>query len=176
MLGDRGLRGDGCVAWSAGATRERAAYKLVAATDRAWPYRKDVEHFDALPVRSPGLLFAGLACGRREYVDLWQTMDPDPRDAEIIRNYPVRQPLLWVCVRRDARDRARSVLPATPERIIGGRNQIVQSSLDYTLGKKHNVVVNRAGAMTPLESVSLIWWTIIHDAREIRAWRRGHEI
>jgi hypothetical protein len=84
------------VAWSAGATRERAAYELVAATDRAWPYRKDVEHFDALPVRSPGLLFAGLACGRREYVDLWQTMDPDPRDAEIIRNYPVRQPLLWV--------------------------------------------------------------------------------
>ncbi len=62
----------------------------------AWPYEKDVEHFDALPMRSPGLLFAGLACGRREYVDLWQTMDPDPRDAEIIRNYPVRQPLLWV--------------------------------------------------------------------------------
>jgi hypothetical protein len=62
----------------------------------AWPYRKDVEHFDALPVRSPGLLFAGLACGRREYVDLWKTMDPDPTDVEIIRNYPARQPLLWV--------------------------------------------------------------------------------
>ena len=61
----------------------------------AWPHQKDVEHFDALPVRSPGLLFAGLACGRREYVDLWKTMDPDPKDAEIIRNYPVRQPLLW---------------------------------------------------------------------------------
>ena len=61
-----------------------------------WPYRKDVEHFDVLPVRSPGLLFAGLACDRREYVDLWKTMNPDPADAEIIRNYPVRQPLLWV--------------------------------------------------------------------------------
>ncbi len=62
----------------------------------AWPYRKDVEHFDALPVRSPGLLFSGLACERLEYVDLWKTLDPDPTDAEIIRNYPVRQPLLWV--------------------------------------------------------------------------------
>jgi hypothetical protein len=61
-----------------------------------WPYRKDVEHFDALPARSPGLLFAGLACRRQEYVDLWKTMNPDPADAEIIRNYPVRQPLLWV--------------------------------------------------------------------------------
>jgi hypothetical protein len=62
----------------------------------AWPYRKDVEHFDALPVRSPGLLFAGRACRRRQYVELWKAMDPDPTDAEIIRNYPVRQPLLWV--------------------------------------------------------------------------------
>jgi len=62
----------------------------------AWQYRKDVEHFDALPVRSPGLLFAGLVCDRREYLDLWKTMNPDPADAEVIRNYPVRQPLLWV--------------------------------------------------------------------------------
>lgn len=62
----------------------------------AWPYRKDVEHFDALPVRSPGLLFTGLACHRQQYIALWKTMNPDPTDREIIRNYPVRQPLLWV--------------------------------------------------------------------------------
>jgi Alginate lyase len=61
-----------------------------------WPYGKDVEHFDALPVRSPGLLFASLACDQQQYVALWKTMDPDPTDREIIRNYPVRQPLLWV--------------------------------------------------------------------------------
>jgi hypothetical protein len=63
---------------------------------RTWPYAKDVEHFDALPARSPGLLFAGQACGREPYIDLWKTMNPDPTDAEIIRNYPIRQPLLWV--------------------------------------------------------------------------------
>jgi len=61
-----------------------------------WPYRKDVEHFDALPVRSPGLLFAGLACDSHSYINLWKTMNPDPTDQEIIRNYPIRQPLLWV--------------------------------------------------------------------------------
>lgn len=61
-----------------------------------WPYRKDVEHFDSLPVRSPGLLFAGLACHRPEYIALWKTLNPDPRDKEIIRNFPIRQPLLWV--------------------------------------------------------------------------------
>ena len=62
----------------------------------AWPYRKDVEHFDSLPVRSPGLLFSGLACDQQSYLDLWKAMNPDPTDAEIIRNFPIRQPLLWV--------------------------------------------------------------------------------
>jgi hypothetical protein len=61
----------------------------------SWPYAKDVEHFESLPVRSPGLLFTGLACGHPEYLKLWTTLNPDPTDPEIIRNYPVRQPLLW---------------------------------------------------------------------------------
>jgi hypothetical protein len=61
-----------------------------------WPYAKDVEHFDALPVRSPGLLFAGLACRQPRYIALWKTLNPDPSDKEIIRNFPIRQPLLWV--------------------------------------------------------------------------------
>lgn len=63
---------------------------------KRWPYAKDVEHFDALPVRSPGLLFAGLAGKHSDYIELWKRLDPDPKDAEIIRNYPVRQPLLWL--------------------------------------------------------------------------------
>lgn len=61
----------------------------------SWPYKHDVEHFDALPVRSPGLLFCGLEFAKPEYLTLWQQLNPDPTDAEIIRNYPVRQPLLW---------------------------------------------------------------------------------
>ncbi len=61
----------------------------------SWPYKKDVEHFDSWPVRSPGLLFTGLACSRAEYIALWKTLPADPTDPEIIRNYPVRQPLLW---------------------------------------------------------------------------------
>jgi len=62
----------------------------------AWKWAKDVEHFDALPVRSPGLLFAGTACRGQNYIDLWKVLNPDPPDKEIIRNYPIRQPLLWV--------------------------------------------------------------------------------
>jgi hypothetical protein len=62
----------------------------------AWKWAHDVEHFDALPVRSPGLLFAGIAFHQQPYIDLWKTLNPDPADKEIIRNFPIRQPLLWV--------------------------------------------------------------------------------
>lgn len=62
----------------------------------AWKWARDVQHFDALPVRSPGLLFSGIACHEQKYIDLWKTLDPDPTGKEIIRNYPIRQPLLWV--------------------------------------------------------------------------------
>jgi hypothetical protein len=62
----------------------------------AWKWAKDVEHFEVLPVRSPGLLFAGLAGSKQEYIDLWKTLNPDPKEKEIIRNFPIRQPLLWV--------------------------------------------------------------------------------
>jgi hypothetical protein len=62
----------------------------------SWKWAKDIEHFNALPVRSPGLLFSGIAFHEQKYVDLWKTLNPDPTDKEIIRNYPIRQPLLWV--------------------------------------------------------------------------------
>jgi hypothetical protein len=63
---------------------------------RTWPYKQDVEHFASLPVRSPGLLFSGLACHHQEYLQLWTKLNPDPTDPEIIRNFPIRQSLLWV--------------------------------------------------------------------------------
>jgi hypothetical protein len=62
----------------------------------SWKWAKDIEHFEALPVRSPGLLFSGIAFQEQKYIDLWKTLNPDPTDKEIIRNYPIRQPLLWV--------------------------------------------------------------------------------
>jgi hypothetical protein len=66
-----------------------------------WPFAKDVEYFDDLPVRQPSLLFAGLAYGDRSYVELWRRLNPDPTVAEIVRNFPVRQPVLWVSRRAE---------------------------------------------------------------------------
>lgn len=66
------------------------------ANKQSWSYRHDVQYFDDLPVRQPSLLFAGLAYRRREYLDLWQRLNPDPTVPEVIRNHPVRQPILWM--------------------------------------------------------------------------------
>ncbi len=76
-----------------------ASFKFMApyiADKSTWPYRHDVQYFDDLPVRQPSLLFAGLAYRNREYLDLWQRLDPDPTVPEVIRNHPYRQPVLWM--------------------------------------------------------------------------------
>ncbi len=61
-----------------------------------WPYAHDVEGFVDLPNRQPSLLFAGLAYREPKFIALWRMLPPEPKTAEILRNFPVRQPVLWV--------------------------------------------------------------------------------
>ena len=63
---------------------------------RTWPKPPDVMYFGQWPVRHPALLFGGVALHESRYLDLWKTLDPDPTVDEVIRNYPIRQPLLWL--------------------------------------------------------------------------------
>lgn len=61
-----------------------------------WPLPPDIEYWDGFPVRQPSLLFGGLAQKRGDWLALWQRLDPDPVIGEVVRNFPVRQPLLWL--------------------------------------------------------------------------------
>ncbi len=61
-----------------------------------WPYQKDIMYFDDWPVRQPSLLFGGIAYNKEEYIDLWKTLNPAPTKEEIIRNFFIRQPILWL--------------------------------------------------------------------------------
>jgi hypothetical protein len=63
---------------------------------RRWPKPPDVMYFDAWPIRHPALFFGGQALKEPRYIDLWKTLNADPTVDEVIRNYPVRQPLLWL--------------------------------------------------------------------------------
>lgn len=66
------------------------------ADKRRWPYRHDVMHWHDWPVRQPALLFGALAARRKSWLDLWRRLEPDPVVAEIRRNVPIRQPVLWM--------------------------------------------------------------------------------
>jgi hypothetical protein len=66
------------------------------ADKKLWPHQKDVAYWDEWPVRHPALLFGGIALSEDKYTDLWRTLDADPQTPEIIRNFPIRQPSLWV--------------------------------------------------------------------------------
>jgi hypothetical protein len=77
--------------------KKAAAFMVPYIADKSkWPYPADVMYYDQWPVRQVSLLFAGLAYGEWKYIDLWKTLNPDPTVEETIRNYPTRQPVLWV--------------------------------------------------------------------------------
>ncbi len=62
----------------------------------SWPYQKDVMYWDEWPVRHSSFLFGGLALQKEAYIDLWKSLNADYDNPEVIRNMPIRYPLLWV--------------------------------------------------------------------------------
>jgi len=67
----------------------------VIADKRGWFLTPDVQYFDQWPVRQPSLVFAGLAFSRAEYLKMWLSLNADPGTEEVIRNFPIRQHVLW---------------------------------------------------------------------------------
>lgn len=61
-----------------------------------WPYPPDVMYFEDWPMRQAALLFAYQAYEDEKYLQLWKTLPADSDTDEVIRNFFVRQPLLWV--------------------------------------------------------------------------------
>jgi hypothetical protein len=61
-----------------------------------WPKKPDVMFWEFWPVRSPVLLFGGLAYHEPKYLDTWKVLEANPTNDEVIRNLPIRHPVLWV--------------------------------------------------------------------------------
>ena len=62
----------------------------------SWPAPPDVMYYEYWPMRQESLLFGALAFQRSEYLDLWKKLPADSDIDEVIRNYFIRQPVLWV--------------------------------------------------------------------------------
>lgn len=61
-----------------------------------WPYPKDVLHWNEWPVRQSSLLFGGINLNNQEYLQVWKSLNGDYSTPEIVRNMPVKYPLLWI--------------------------------------------------------------------------------
>jgi hypothetical protein len=61
-----------------------------------WNYPKDVMYWDNWPVAQPALVFGATAFNNNEWLKTWKKYDHYPQVDEVIRNLPIRHPLMWL--------------------------------------------------------------------------------
>ena len=69
-------------------------YPVVAHPER-WSFVSDAVGFRDLPGRRPGMLFAGRAYDRPEYVEVWHNAPSGPPPETVAASFPIREPMLW---------------------------------------------------------------------------------
>ena len=60
-----------------------------------WPYAKDVMYWESWPVAQPSLVFAAVAYHQKDFLSTWKKAEHQPKNEEVVRNLPVRHPLIW---------------------------------------------------------------------------------
>lgn len=63
---------------------------------KGWPYPKDVMYWDEWPVATPFLLFGYIQYNEPNWLDTWKALSHFPTNEEVIRNLPIRNPLIWL--------------------------------------------------------------------------------
>jgi hypothetical protein len=53
-------------------------------------------YWEFWPVAQPFLVFGADAYHQQQWLNTWATLDHAPAEPEIIRNLPVRHPLIWI--------------------------------------------------------------------------------
>ena len=69
-------------------------YPFVADKSK-WTLKPDVMYWDNWPVAQPFLLFGANAYHENNWLQTWTKLDHDPKVEEVIRNLPIRNPLIW---------------------------------------------------------------------------------
>ena len=61
-----------------------------------WTLKPDVMYWENWPVAQPFLLFGANQFGKQAWFNTWKSLDLKPTNAEVIRNLPIRHPLIWL--------------------------------------------------------------------------------
>lgn len=83
-----------------------------------WPLEPDASNWDQWPVRQPSLAFAALAFNNKDYLQVWQPLQSDPKHYTVLRNLPVRHPLLWLAHNMPKAVELRETEPEGPEQPV----------------------------------------------------------
>jgi len=62
----------------------------------SWPLAPDIMFWNDWPVAQPSLLFSAIAYNDSQYFNLWKSCEHNPSEEEVIRNLPIRNPLIWL--------------------------------------------------------------------------------
>jgi len=66
------------------------------ANKQNWPYQKDVMYWEEWPVAPIALLFGAKAFDNSTWLNTWASLEHFPKNEEVIRNTPIRHPLIWL--------------------------------------------------------------------------------
>lgn len=61
-----------------------------------WIFQKDVMYWEEWPVAQPFLLFGYQHFDNENWFETWKKLEHFPKNDEVIRNLPIRNPLLWL--------------------------------------------------------------------------------
>jgi hypothetical protein len=70
-------------------------YPFIAEKNK-WPLKADVMYWENWPVAQPFLIFGAVQFNQHEWYSTWEKLDHAPQVEEVIRNLPVRNPLIWL--------------------------------------------------------------------------------
>lgn len=61
-----------------------------------WTLKPDVMFWKQWPVAQPALLFGAIHFDKANWFDTWANLNHRPKNEEVIRNLPVKYPLIWI--------------------------------------------------------------------------------
>jgi hypothetical protein len=70
-------------------------YPFIADKNK-WLFPPDVMYWNDWPVAQPFLLFGANAFSQKQWFETWKKLDHQPQVEEVIRNLPIRHPLIWL--------------------------------------------------------------------------------
>ena len=61
-----------------------------------WTLKPDVMYWNNWPVAQPFLIFGANSFNNQTWFNTWKSLDLKPTNEEVIRNVPIRHPLIWL--------------------------------------------------------------------------------